>query len=85
MRIGIDARFLTHPQRGGFKTYTETVVAAPPIVTESALCAVFGYADLPVVSGSITSFAAGPGWIEMNTDCGMTMPFSENVAVTLTT
>lgn len=28
MRIGLDARFLTHPQRGGFKTYTRTVVSA---------------------------------------------------------
>jgi len=28
MRIGIDAKFLTHPQRGGFKTYTENLVAA---------------------------------------------------------
>ena len=28
MKIGIDARFLTHPQRGGFKTYTESLVAA---------------------------------------------------------
>lgn len=28
MRIGIDARFLTHPQRGGFKTYTECLVQA---------------------------------------------------------
>lgn len=28
MRIGIDARFLTHPQQGGFKTYTEHLVAA---------------------------------------------------------
>ncbi|MGQ9549135.1 MAG: glycosyltransferase family 4 protein, partial [Roseiflexus sp.] len=26
MRIGIDARFLTHPQQGGFKTYTEQLV-----------------------------------------------------------
>ena len=26
MRIGIDARFLTHPQAGGFKTYTENLV-----------------------------------------------------------
>jgi glycosyltransferase involved in cell wall biosynthesis len=26
MRIGIDARFLTHPQRGGFKTYTTYLV-----------------------------------------------------------
>jgi glycosyltransferase involved in cell wall biosynthesis len=28
MRIGIDARFLTHPQHGGFKTYTECLIAA---------------------------------------------------------
>lgn len=28
MRIGIDARFLTHPQRGGFKTYSENLVNA---------------------------------------------------------
>jgi hypothetical protein len=28
VRIGIDARFLTHPQRGGFKTYTVNLVAA---------------------------------------------------------
>ena len=28
MRIGIDARFLTHPQAGGFKTYTRNLVAA---------------------------------------------------------
>jgi glycosyltransferase involved in cell wall biosynthesis len=28
MRIGIDARFLTHPQVGGFKTYTENLINA---------------------------------------------------------
>lgn len=28
MKIGIDARFLTHPQRGGFKTYTTHLIAA---------------------------------------------------------
>ena len=28
MRIGIDARFLTHPQLGGFKTYTENLIKA---------------------------------------------------------
>ncbi len=28
MRIGIDARFLTHPQRGGFKTYSENLISA---------------------------------------------------------
>lgn len=28
MKIGVDARFLTHSQRGGFKTYTENLIAA---------------------------------------------------------
>jgi glycosyltransferase involved in cell wall biosynthesis len=28
MRIGIDARFLTHPQPGGFKTYTQNLTMA---------------------------------------------------------
>src|SRR5690349_2332182 len=28
MKIGIDARFLTHPQAGGFKTYTENLLMA---------------------------------------------------------
>jgi len=28
LRIGIDARFLTHPQAGGFKTYTKGLVEA---------------------------------------------------------
>jgi len=28
MRIGIDVRFLTHPQVGGFKTYTENLIRA---------------------------------------------------------
>jgi glycosyltransferase involved in cell wall biosynthesis len=28
MRIGIDAKFLTHPQRGGFKSYTENLIGA---------------------------------------------------------
>ncbi|GIK57625.1 MAG: glycosyl transferase [Chloroflexota bacterium] len=28
MKIGIDARFLTHPQAGGFKTYTNSLINA---------------------------------------------------------
>jgi glycosyltransferase involved in cell wall biosynthesis len=35
MRIGIDARFLTHPQKGGFKTYTENLVNALACVDDS--------------------------------------------------
>ena len=28
MRIGLDARYLTHPQEGGFKTYTQGLISA---------------------------------------------------------
>ena len=28
MKIGIDGRFLTHPQKGGFKTYSQNLVLA---------------------------------------------------------
>lgn len=34
MRIGIDARFLSHPQRGGFKSYTTTLVSSLAEVDE---------------------------------------------------
>jgi len=32
MKIGIDARFLAHPQAGGFKTYTENLVKALSLI-----------------------------------------------------
>jgi len=32
MKIGIDARFLTHPQRGGFRTYTVNLVNALSLI-----------------------------------------------------
>lgn len=34
MRIGIDARFLSHPQRGGFKTYTENLISTLDVVDD---------------------------------------------------
>lgn len=53
MRIGLDARFLTHPQHGGFKTYTECLVrevlAADP-VNEYVV-----YVDRPAVPDSLPS------------------------------
>jgi glycosyltransferase involved in cell wall biosynthesis len=45
MRIGIDARFLTHPQRGGFKTYTENLINALSRVDEENLYVI--YLDRP--------------------------------------
>lgn len=35
MKIGIDARFLTHPQAGGFKTYTENLIMALAAVDQN--------------------------------------------------
>lgn len=35
MKVGIDARFLTHPQKGGFKTYTENLISALACEDES--------------------------------------------------
>jgi glycosyltransferase involved in cell wall biosynthesis len=47
MRIGLDARFLTHPQRGGFKSYTENLVAAlAKLDTENEYVL---YVDRPII------------------------------------
>jgi glycosyltransferase involved in cell wall biosynthesis len=35
MKIGIDARFLTHPQKGGFKTYTVNLIHALAALDEA--------------------------------------------------
>jgi glycosyltransferase involved in cell wall biosynthesis len=35
MLIGIDARFLTHPQVGGFKTYTTSLISALAVVDQA--------------------------------------------------
>jgi len=45
MKIGIDARFLTHPQKGGFKTYTENLISA--IAEVDADNSYFLYLDRP--------------------------------------
>lgn len=47
MRIGIDARFLSHPQRGGFKTYTENLIMALSEVDDTNQYVV--YLDRPIV------------------------------------
>jgi len=45
MKIGIDARFLTHPQAGGFKTYTENLVKALSLIDNTNTCVL--YLDRP--------------------------------------
>jgi hypothetical protein len=51
MRIGIDARFLTHPQPGGFKTYAENLVKALSLI-DSANTYVL-YLDRPPAAGAL--------------------------------
>ena len=51
MRIGIDARFLTHPQRGGFKTYSINLINA--IHQLDAENEYFIYVDRPYEPGQL--------------------------------
>jgi glycosyltransferase involved in cell wall biosynthesis len=46
LRIGIDARFLTHPQTGGFKTYTQNLIAG--LAALDSVHEFFLYTDRPV-------------------------------------
>ena len=45
MRVGIDARFLTHPQQGGFKSYTENLLRGLTEIDKST--EYFLYTDRP--------------------------------------
>jgi len=51
MRIGIDARFLTHPQRGGFKTYSINLInAIHQLDAKNEYCI---YVDRPYEPGQV--------------------------------
>ncbi len=51
MKIAIDARFLTHPQPGGFKTYTKNLITALSQVDASNHYIV--YVDRPPTNGAL--------------------------------
>ncbi len=51
MKIGLDARFLTHPQHGGFKTYTECLVRE--ILSVDSMNEYVVYTDRPDVHGDL--------------------------------
>ena len=55
LRIGIDARFLTHAQPGGFKTYTEGLVEGLRLVDD--VNSYFLYIDRPPSAGQLPSAA----------------------------
>jgi glycosyltransferase involved in cell wall biosynthesis len=58
IRIGIDARHLTHPQRGGFKTYTQGLVAGLAELRPDAEFVL--YVDRVPSSGDVVP--GGAGW-----------------------
>jgi len=77
MKIGIDARFLTHPQRGGFKTYTTNLLLAMSEVDDYNQYYV--YLDRPLGDNP---FPQGNNWhpIEVHTPrTGIGMPVREQL------
>jgi glycosyltransferase involved in cell wall biosynthesis len=54
MKIGLDARFLTHPQLGGFKTYTVNLVTALGQVDHANQYVI--YLDRTPIDGSLPEF-----------------------------
>jgi len=82
MRIGIDARFLTHPQQGGFKTYSEHLVAA--LAEVDATNEYLLYVDRPTEAGHILPSAPNmriclvPGTLP-----AVGMPWREQVGLAL--
>lgn len=80
MRIGIDARFLTHPQPGGFKTYTERLVSALSDVDTANQYVL--YVDRPPAAGAAIPTAPNmrvqvvPGTMPM-----IGMPWREQVGI----
>jgi glycosyltransferase involved in cell wall biosynthesis len=79
MRIGIDARFLTHPQRGGFKTYTINLVNALASVDHEN--EYIFYVDRELEDTSILRKQNGNHEIKVveNKLPGVGMPFREQV------
>lgn len=51
MRIGIEARFMTHPQRGGFKSYTNTLIAS--LAQARSEDEFYLYTDRPATGGVV--------------------------------
>jgi glycosyltransferase involved in cell wall biosynthesis len=79
MRIGIDARFLTHPQRGGFKTYTINLINALASVDHEN--EYIFYVDRELEDTSILRNQNGNHKIKVveNKLPGVGMPFREQV------
>ncbi|MEI9813677.1 MAG: glycosyltransferase family 1 protein [Acidobacteriota bacterium] len=80
MRIGIDARFLTHPHYGGFKTYTECLIGALGRIDHEN--EYFLYLDRP--AGEADTIPASPNFVTRAVPGDMPMigmPWREQVAL----
>ena len=79
MRIGIDARFLTHPQIGGFRTYTENLVKALCRVDSSNTYVLYTdrpHGDSPLPQRSNLSYRVVQGTLPL-----LGMPFREQISL----
>ena len=83
MKIGIDARFLTHPQKGGFKTYTENLVAALACVDDQNEYIL--YLDRVPDQNTRIPQQANFSYKVLNQLPGIGMPWREQAAVSLYT
>lgn len=77
MKIGIDARFLTHPQTGGFKTYSENLVSTLAQIDSSNNYIIYvdwqsNTPELPVNENFVFKFVDG-------TLPGIGMPIREQI------
>jgi glycosyltransferase involved in cell wall biosynthesis len=78
MRIGIDARHLTHPQPGGFRTYTTQLIASmAALVTNRDQLIV--YVDRPAAAGVLPSGPAVQVRVVGGTAAGRQMPVREQL------
>lgn len=79
MKIGIDARFLTHPQVGGFKTYTENLIRALLEVDDTNQYVL--YVDRPFESGALPAASNVEYRIVKGSVPGIEMPVREQFAL----
>jgi len=79
MKIGIDARFLTHPQMGGFKTYTENLIRALLEVDDTNQYVL--YVDRPGESGALPVASNVEYRIVKGSVPGIEMPVREQFAL----
>jgi glycosyltransferase involved in cell wall biosynthesis len=79
MRIGIDARFLTHPQAGGFKTYTENLISALRLIDSTNTYIL--YLDRPSAEATLTQKTNFTYRVVEGTFPALGMPIREQIGL----